>query len=373
MGKWIAGLAAAILLMLGALYGVLHQPDIPRRVLEAKYAAPPSQFVTLSPGTRVHYRERGPRNAPVLLLLHGSNSSLFDWEEWSKRLSGPSQTATNPPLGDSDLKGGSTIILELKTEQKNTDPHKAITEAVARIRASIEGFRVISVDLPGHGLTGAVANGDYSEVGMVEFVRAFAAKLGLKRFAIAGNSMGAGVAARFAEIYPDRVTHLIIVDGYAAGLSPAGDRIPLAFKLARTPVVGDLLMRLTPRDLIEEGLDKAVTRPNTLTNDMIDRYWDFSRMEGSRLATLARFRLPPDSYVRDHVKQIKAPVLILWGADDRLLPLTAAKAWAKAIPAAKLIVYPQTGHMPMLERSERSAQDVRDFLRLHDARITTAE
>jgi pimeloyl-ACP methyl ester carboxylesterase len=247
----------------------------------------------------------------VLVLLHGSNSSLFDWEPWSKILSGK--------------------------------------------------FRVISVDLPGHGLTGEVANGDYSEAGMVEFIRAFADKLGLGRFAIGGNSMGGGVAARFAEVYPNRVTHLILVD--AVGVqSQFGDRIPRAFRLARLPVVNLLLLHITPRSLVVEGLNDAIVRKAALTGQMIDQYWDFARMTGTRPATLTRFRLSPDDFVRGHVRAIKAPTLILWGREDRLIPVAAAHVWAKAIPGAKLIVYPDTGHLPMEENAWESASDVRAFL-----------
>ena len=313
MWKWIVGgIAAAIALVLGVTFYIYDEPDIPRAVLEAKYAAPPSQFAILADGTRVHYRDRGPRNAPVLILLHGSNSSLFDWEEWSNILSGQ--------------------------------------------------FRVVSVDLPGHGLTGAVANGDYSEAGMAEFVKAFADKLGLKQFALAGNSMGGGVAAHFAETYPKCVTHLILVDAHAWGISPLGDRVPVAFKLASVPVIGNLLLRITPRSLVQEGLENATARRKILTDDMIDRYWDFARMAGTREATLARFQLPDDTYVRDHIARIEAPTLILWGKDDRLLPVAGAQAWAKAVPGAKLIVYPATGHLPMEEVPQKTAEAVRSFI-----------
>jgi pimeloyl-ACP methyl ester carboxylesterase len=313
MGKWIAGgIAAAIVAVLGITFYIYDEPDIPRAVLEAKYAAPPSKFVVLSDGTRVHYRERGMGNAPVLLLLHGSNSSLYDWEPWSK--------------------------------------------------ISSDSFWVISIDLPGHGLTGAVGGGDYSEKGMADFVGAFTDQIGLRRFALAGNSMGGGVAARFAEMYPERVTHLILVDAYAWGMSATGDRIPFAFKLARVPVLGNLLLHVTPRSLVEEGLEDAVVRRKILTDTMIDQYWDFARMEDTRQATLARFRLPQDTYVRDHISRIKAPTLILWGSDDRLLPVAGARAWAKAIPGSKLIVYPRAGHLPMEEVPQKSADDVRAFV-----------
>ena len=307
----LLGVAAIIVAALCGAYFAFDQPDIPRRLLEAKYAGVPSQFVVLKDGARVHYRYRGPRAAPVLVLLHGSNSSLFDWEPWSKILS--------------------------------------------------DRFRVISLDLPGHGLTGAVANGDYSERGMTVFVEAFADKLGLGRFAIGGNSMGGGVAARFAELYPSRVSHLILVDAHGME-SQLGDRIPLAFRLARLPVVNRLLLHITPRSMVAEGLNSAVVRKAALTDQMIDQYWDFARMTGTRRATLTRFRLPPDDFVRDHVGAIKAPTLILWGKEDRLIPVAAAHAWAEAIPGSRLVVYPDTGHLPMEEEAWESAGNVRTFL-----------
>ena len=321
----VLGAVAFLVALIAVGVYMSYEPDIARAMLEAKYAVPPSQFMEMNPGigvaapagmqviylpTRVHYRDRGPHDAPALVLLHGSDSSLFDWEPWSKILS--------------------------------------------------DHYRVISVDLPGHGLTGAVASGDYSEAGMAKFVEAFVDKLGIKQFALAGNSMGGGVAARFAETHPDRVTHLIIVDGYSPGMSVAG-RLPLAYRLARIPLLNQVLLNLTPRFVVEEGLNKAVARKAILTDDMIDRFWDFLRMEGTRPATLQRFNLRADRYVRDHSRAITAPTLILWGADDHMLPVADARVWAKAISCSKVIVYPATGHLPMEEVADRSAADVRAF------------
>ena len=307
----LLGLAAVVVAALCGAYFILSQPDIPRRLLEAKYAGAPSRFVALNDGTRVHYRDRGPRGAPVLVLLHGANSSLFDWEPWSKILA--------------------------------------------------DKFRFVSVDLPGCGLTGAVASGDYSQAGMAAFVRAFADKLGLRAFALAGNSMGGGVAARFAETYPARVTHLILLDASGAQIS-SPPRHYYFMRLARTPILGELAFHITPRSFVAGGLHGAVERQSVIDDAMIDRNWDFLRMQGSRRALLERFRLKPDSAVWQHVRAIKAPTLILWGHDDRVIPIAAAHAWAKAIPGSKLIVYPDTGHLPMVEAAGESAGDVRAFL-----------
>jgi len=119
----------AVLAVLAGDFFYFSDQDISRATLEAKYATPPSQFVQLPDGARAHVRDRGPRNASVLVLVHGSQLSLFTWEPWASRLD-------------------------------NT-------------------FRVVTMDLPGHGLTGAVPSGDYTQKGMVEFVKAVADQLGL--------------------------------------------------------------------------------------------------------------------------------------------------------------------------------------------------
>lgn len=312
--RFLKGLLTIIVVLAvicGAAFWYFSTPSIPRATLEAKYATPPSQFVMLPDGARAHYRDRGPKMAPVLILIHGSNASLFTWEAWAKELSG--------------------------------------------------SIRVIAVDLPGHGLTGAVPSGDYSQEGMAEFVREFADKLGVKKFALAGNSMGGGVSARFAEEFPDRLTALILVD--AAGM-PAGpgDRTPLVFRIARTPVLNQIVLHITPRSLVSEGLKDAIVHKAIITDAMIDQYWEFARMDGTREATGKRFSLPRDEYVSLHTQDIKAPTLILWGQQDHLIPVAAAHKYHDAIAGSKLIIYPATGHIPMEEVATQSAADVKAFL-----------
>lgn len=325
------GFVATILVLLGIAFYVFSASSIPRATLEAKYATAPSQFVDVAykstlpdadpaldaKPARVHYRIRGAQDAPVLLLLHGSNASLFTWERWSTRLSNE--------------------------------------------------YRVVSVDLPAHGLTGATPNEDYTAAGMANFVAAFADKIGLKTFALAGNSMGGGVAARFAEDHPERVTALILVD--AAGMpAKAGDHVPMAFRLMRQSWARLLISHLDPKPLVREGLGDAIVRKNILTEQMIDLYSDMALLEGSRAATMTRFSeyaAGDTNYVKNHVGALKMPVLILWGEDDHLIPVSAAGTWRDAIPGSKLLIYSGTGHIPMEEVDFQSANDVRDFLVAH--------
>src|SRR5262249_13153596 len=95
--------------------------------------------------------------------------------------------------------------------------------------------------------------------------------------------------------------------------------------------------------------------------EMIDRYWDFIRMDGTREATITRSRIR-DKRIRDDVPNIRTPTLILWGEDDHTIPVEAAYAFHAAIAGSKLIVYPNTGHIPQEEIADGSGGDGRAFL-----------
>jgi pimeloyl-ACP methyl ester carboxylesterase len=304
-----------VLLVIGGLLVVnfYGDPDMPDAVLVTKYApTPPSQFITLPSGAHVHFRDQGVAGAPVLVLLHGSNASLHTWERW---------------------------VQSLGTE-----------------------FRIITVDLPSHGLTGAVPSNDYSQAGMANFVDEFTTALHVPRFAIGGNSMGGGVAARFTLMYPARVTKLILIDA-GGGIAPKTPTDPgLGFRLARIPVVQNIMLYVTPRTLFEQGLRKAFYDKTLVTPEMVDRYWELSRRVGNRAATLKRFQTTPDSFVADHVSEIKVPTLIIWGDRDTLVPIDAGEAYRDAIKGSQFIVYRDVGHIPMEEVADRSAEAVRVFL-----------
>jgi pimeloyl-ACP methyl ester carboxylesterase len=267
--------------------------------------------MAVEPGLQVHVRDEGPRDAPVLMLIHGSNASLQTWEPWVKRLS--------------------------------------------------DSFRIISLDLPGHGLTGASPTRDYSPAGFVRVVGEVAAAKGLTRFAIGGNSMGGGVAWRYAAAHPEQITGLILVDAAGAPSKTKSDP-PLAFKLARMPYVRDVAIKFLPRSLIEKSLHQTLAVDEVITPEMIDRYWELQRYPGNRDATVDRFSAGYKPATTADLKGITMPVLILWGADDKLIPVDAAAWFSQAVPDARVTIYQGVGHAPMEEAPDRTAADVRAFL-----------
>jgi pimeloyl-ACP methyl ester carboxylesterase len=306
-------LALGGLLLLGLVRD--YAPDLPRQMLIAKYGAAPSKFARLGSGAWGHYRDQGDASKPVLLLVHGSNSSLHTWEPW--------------------------------------------------VAALGREFRTVSLDLPGHGLTGSVPGDDYSPEGMVAFVHEFAHQLGLSRFTLAGNSMGGHIAWRYALKYAEDLEALVLVD--AAGVNhllPSDQQpsLPLGMRLTRTPGVNFIAQFLTPRRFVEKAVKATFHNQRFVTAQMVDRYYELLRFPGNRRATRLRAAARVDLSRAQHLNEIRTPTLILWGDNDKLIPVAAARLFAAKIPNATLVVYHDVGHIPMEEVAQRSAADLQAFL-----------
>ncbi|QYU67293.1 alpha/beta fold hydrolase [Leptolyngbya sp. 15MV] len=282
-------------------------PDRPRAALEERYAAPPSQFLMLD-GLRVHLRDTGPRDAPAVLMLHGFGSSLHTWEAWARAMEG--------------------------------------------------AFRVVRLDLPGFGLTGADPTGDYSDTRAVMLLARLLDQLGIARADVIGSSMGGRIAWRFAAERPDRVRRLVLMapDGFASR----------GFEYDR-PIGVSPLMRVLPyampRPLLRTTTAAAFADPAVLTPDLLDRYEAMLRAPGVRHAILDRMRshalVPPEPFLR----RIEAPVLLLWGERDRMVPASHAVDYERVLRNSRTVILPNLGHVPMEEAPAASVVPILDFLR----------
>jgi pimeloyl-ACP methyl ester carboxylesterase len=301
LSRWILGLL--VVLVLAVALGIRR--DRPAAEVEARHAAPPSQFIAVD-GLRVHYRDRG--SGPAIILLHGSNASLFTWEGWAAALS--------------------------------------------------PEHRVVTLDLPGHGLTGPDPEARYSLPEMAELVDHFAAALKLEHFSLAGNSMGGGVALNYALAHPDKLDKLILVDAYAYPQAA-----PLALKLFALPGIGHLVRWLTPRFAVAKSVRDVYGDPTRVADAAVDRYEDLLLRDGNREATRLRLSGHRDHSFTARLSQIHAPTLILWGSRDRWIPSANGEHLARDIAGARLIMLDGLGHVPMEEDPERSVAPVLAFLR----------
>lgn len=307
----LAKVLGIVVVVLVAAFLLLRTPDTDPAAMRAKYGEPPSQVIELADGQRVHLRDEGPRDAPVIMLLHGSNSDLHTWQPWVE-----------------DLR---------------------------------QTYRVIRYDQIGHGLTGPARDGGYAPDAFAADVGAVADALGIGRFVLAGNSMGGSVAARFAMAHPERLLGLVLIDPGGAPIERKGGG-NLAFRIAAMPGINRLAGEITPRALVERSLSQSVSNQAIVTPEAVDRYWELARYPGNRDAMLDRFTQPRKAFTPAQVRAIRVPTLVMWGQEDTLIPYAAAGWYMAHLPDATLASYPGVGHLPMEEAPMRTVGDLRGWL-----------
>lgn len=283
--------------------------------LKDKYAQAPSQFLKMNE-MEVHYRDEGivDDKAP-LILLHGFGAHLYTFNSWVERLSNE--------------------------------------------------YRIIRLDLPGFGLTGAFPDADYSTKQYTSFLKQFLDKLGVKKCIIGGNSMGGNIAWNFALDYPDMVNKLILIN--AAGFKITNKKLLLLTQLARIPKIDYMIRNYAPSSVFKRTMEEVYANTDRIHSKTIDRYIDLIKREGNTKAmvdisrTLEFVRDKVDPRI-DEISKIKQPILILWGQRDNILPVADAKQFYENTPNSKLVIFDKAGHVPMEEFPKTSLVPLKKFL-----------
>ncbi|GAB2688464.1 alpha/beta fold hydrolase [Aliiglaciecola aliphaticivorans] len=314
MIKRLATLLGSLFLLLVAIYVVLfilfQQPDKTVAELAPTWAPAPSQFIDIG-GMQIHLRDEGPKNDPLpIVLLHGTSSSLHTWEGW--------------------------------------------TQALASQR------RVIRFDLPGFGLTGPHPQNDYSIEQYSQTVIDIMNSLGIERFVLAGNSLGGYISWATAVFYPQRVEKLILVD--ASGYPYQSASVPLAFTISQQPLLKLLVGDMLPRSLVVKSVKNVYGDPSKVTPELVERYYQLTTREGNRQALAARFAQTQPSELINRISEIKQPTLIMWGQEDRLIPVDLGRRFQEEIENSELVIFATLGHVPHEEDPESTVKSVIDFL-----------
>ena len=300
------GLGTAFLAV--ALYG-LWAPDLERAELEKRYFSSSPQIIDVG-DLKVYYKETGPQGAPALLLLHGFGSSLQAWDEWS-----------------------------LKLEQT---------------------YRVIRLDLPGFGLTGASPANDYSEEKDLAILTHFTDKLGLEKFSVVGHSMGGKMAWSLAASQPERVQALVLMA--PDGFPQAKD---IGTKPYEVPAITGLIKYFLPKYLVRKSIEPAFAQADALNDALVNRYFDMLRAPGVRGAILERSNQTIYTDPVPRLKAIRAPTLLIWGEQDQMIPKTNAQSYAHVLSNSTTVLVPKLGHLLQEEQPEKGLTAVIQFLDSH--------
>ena len=326
MKKILTGIVAVILLLLIAASALLFRPDLAREEL-SEYISEESGFIELPMGANMHFRDQGNMTGPAVVMVHGGYGSLHNWEYWSPWL-------------------------------KND-------------------YRMISMDLPAHGLTGRTASDRYTRQDMIQSVRELLRELDVNQFIMAGHSMGGGVALEYSLTYPEQVTALILVG--PEGVPPEGgydlEDVFFEDQIDLEGLLNDSSLSLTERLLskigspwaVEAALQSMYADPDKVTPEVVAEFGRIVRHEGNRYALTLMFRqfmatIDIEQDLAPLAHQIEQPVLLLCGNEDALVPPAVCSRANDLLPNSELKMYEGVGHMIQMEATEQSAVDVLAFL-----------
>jgi len=265
-------------------------------------------------GARANYVEIG--EGPPLVLVHGLSGA---WQNWLE-----------------------------------TIPHFA------------HSHRVVALDLPGFGAS-PMPPWEISMPAYGRFLRDFCERLGIERCSLVGNSMGGFIATELAINEPERVDELVLVS--AAGITWARARQEPARMIARlgraaAPIAFRYSMAGIRRPRLRRGAfqqvfhDPNAIRPELLFETTVPALQ--SPGYADALITLWGYD------IRDRLSEIEVPTLVVWGRNDRVVPVPAAFSYQRRIgDNADLVIFDECGHVPQMERPVRFNRVVEDFLRTH--------
>lgn len=236
--------------------------------------------------------------------------------------------------------------------------HLASSASWKHVLASAGGGRPgIAVDVPGFGASDRPWPYDYTVEGEARSIEAFLDARGIRRPVLVGNSLGGAAVMRIAERRADRVAALVLV---AAATAEAP--VPWPVLVLRTPILGELALALSTRATVAIGLRrKMYARASSVTPDAIDDAWRPLTIPGTRRAALAAIRTDPRPF-RGMESRIAVPTLVVWGEEDRMIPLEEARRLAARIRGARLEVIHDAGHLPQREQPARFSEVVREFV-----------
>lgn len=303
---WIIGVCLAVAGCAGR--------EAPVRDLWPTYSLSASRTFEPEPGLVIHYTDEGREDGQTLLLVHGFAASVHAWRPWAERLR--------------------------------------------------DDYRLVAIDLPGHGLTEAPEGYRASLDRNADLIGMLADHVGVDRFVLAGNSMGGAVSLAFAMKRPERLEALVLVDAAGwPGDEEAGRGGPPGLLGLLNNGVGRAFLRLfNVRSLAEDGLKSAYLDEALVTDDLIRRYADLAMARGHRDILLTQRSRPDKPWSPSDFAAIRLPVLVMSGEQDRLIPVDDARAIAAAIPGAELVTYPEGGHLPMEQLPDATVRDLRAFL-----------
>ena len=311
--KFLIKIAIALILGIVLLFysmiklDIRYPSDISKESIEAKYLLESSDFIEID-GVNIHFAIDG--TGPDLLLLHANYANLIDWNPWVDQLK--------------------------------------------------KHFRVIRIDIPGHGLTEADPSNDYSMQRTVFLLENFLNELEIDTLSIAGASLGGTTSLHYASQNPEKIDNLILVSPGALNPRVRGRTEPVTL-----PKPFEIIAYITPKIITETLLKGGIGDPNNVTDQLIKRWHDLLLREGQRDAQIARVNQYVSGDIDQVLSEVRAPALIMWGKKNNVVPVDLAyemKDMMKNSLRIEMIIYESGGHQLVQELGIQTGKDALEYL-----------
>lgn len=218
----------------------------------------------------------------------------------------------------------------------------------------INDYRIVIPDLAGHGDTGFDENWDYSGPAQATRVAVLMEKLGIEKAHIIGNSMGGFTTGWFARLYPEKSLS-------ATPMNPAGVASPIPSDMEKLLAQGKNPFAIENTGDFKNFYPMTMAKPPFLPPSVLAAMAEQYMARKSELEAIFPHIHGRDG-LKDELPHVQVPMLVMWGDQDRLLHVSAGQVWADTAPNAKLHIFEDIGHMPMVEVPAEAAEVYGEFL-----------
>ncbi|HZS26904.1 MAG TPA: alpha/beta hydrolase [Candidatus Angelobacter sp.] len=209
-------------------------------------------------------------------------------------------------------------------------------------------YRVIAPDMPGWGESTRIESESYGYPRQVQRLREFITTLGLGRVHLVGHSMGGFICSAYAAQYPDEVITLGLI-------APHGVAEPQASELARSVAAGDNWLVASSLWEFDRLLDKVFCKRPYIPKSVLRQAANRAIAGSDKSAKIFWETQKNDPPLEARLAQIKAPALIIWGDQDRVLHVSCAEVFRQGIQNSEVLLLPGSGHMPLIENARQCA------------------
>jgi pimeloyl-ACP methyl ester carboxylesterase len=248
---------------------------------------------------------------------------------------------------------GSKHILLIHGFRANTFTWRYLIDPLAEA-----GYHVWAIDLIGYGLSDKPSEVPYDLDFFLDQIQAFMKGKQILHAHLIGNSMGGGLAIGMALHHPEKVDSLTLI-------SALGYPLDLSFYLIVGKNFGNLLTPFLGPTMIRQGMSDIVYDKKSITNEQIEAYSLPYQLPGGTIAstiTLEKFDNQKLEKISQRYKEIKKPLLVIWGEHDKLIPVSHYHRFAQDFPSCEKLLIQQCGHIPQEETPEAVIAKLLDFL-----------